>query len=59
MMALIDALLAQPGAETAKAFYDAIKRFRWWNEAAEMWQVRYMRDTELAWMEPKAYVGDV
>ncbi len=58
IMALIDALLGEPGAETAKAFYDAIKRFRWWNEAAEMWQVRYMRDTELAWMEPKAYVGD-
>ena len=59
LMELIDSLLDEPGAETARAFYDAIKRFRWWNEAAEMWQVRYMRDTELAWLENKAYVGDI
>jgi hypothetical protein len=59
LMELIDALLEQPGVETARAYYDAIKRFRWWNESNEMWQVRYMRDTELAWMEPKAYVGDM
>jgi len=59
LMELIDALLEEPGAETARAFYDAIKRFRWWNEAAEMWQVRYMRDTELAWMQNGAYVGDI
>ena len=59
LMELIDALLEEPGVETARAFYDAIKRFRWWNESAEMWQVRYMRDTELAWMDNRAYVGDM
>jgi hypothetical protein len=59
LMELIDALLEEPGAETARAFYDAIKRFRWWNEAAEMWQVCYMRDTELAWLENRPYVGDM
>jgi predicted nucleotidyltransferase len=58
LMELIDALLEEPGAGTARAFYDAIKRFRWWNEAAEMWQVRYMRDTELAWLENRESVGD-
>jgi hypothetical protein len=59
LMELIDALLQQSGVETARAFYDAIKRFRWWNESNEMWQVRYMRDTEWAWMENKAFVGDM
>jgi hypothetical protein len=59
LMELIDALLEEPGAETARAFYDAVKRFRWWNEATEMWQVRYMRDTELAWLENKACIGDI
>jgi hypothetical protein len=59
LMELIDALLEEPSAENAKAFYDAIKRFRWWNEAAEMWQVRYVRDTELAWLENRAFVGDI
>jgi hypothetical protein len=55
---LIDALMEQPGAETARAFYDAIKAFRNWNEAFEMWQTRYMKDTELAWLDGRAYVGD-
>jgi hypothetical protein len=59
LMELIGALLEEPGAETARAFYDAIKRFRWWNESAEMWQVRYVRDTELAWMENRAFIGDI
>ena len=59
LMELIDALLEEPGVETARAFYDAIKRFRWWNESSEMWQVRYMRDTELAWLENRPYVGDM
>ena len=59
LMELIDVLLEEPSAENAKAFYDGIKRFRWWNESAEMWQVRYLRDTELAWMENKAFIGDI
>jgi len=59
LMELIDALLQAPGAETARAFYDAIKRFRWWNEAAELWHARYMRDTELAWLDNRAYVADI
>jgi hypothetical protein len=56
---LANALLAEPNAENAKAFYDAIKGFRFWNEAWEAWQVRYMKDTELAWLEHRAFVGDI
>lgn len=47
-----------PGAETAFAFYDAIKSFQNFNPAFEAWQTRHMKDTELAWLDGRAYVGD-
>jgi len=59
LMALIDGLLEEPNEENAKAFYDAIKGFRFWNEAWEKWNVRYMKDTELAWLENRAFIGDI
>jgi hypothetical protein len=59
LMELIRALLEQPSGENAKAFYDAMKAFRLWNDLHEPWFVRFLRDTELAWMEGKAYVGDI
>ncbi len=59
LMKLIGTLLDRPSPETAKAFYDAIKSFRMWNEAWEAWPVRFMKDTEWAWLENKAYIGDV
>ncbi len=55
---LLDELVSAPGAETAFAFYDAIKAFRNFNPAFEAWQTRYMKDTELAWLEGREYVGD-
>lgn len=55
---LVDALLADPGPRSLRAFYDAVKAFRNWNEAGEMWQTRYMKDTELAWLHKTPYVGD-
>jgi len=55
---LLDELVTAPGAETAGAFYDAIKAFRNWNQAFEAWQTRYMKDTELAWLDGREYVGD-
>jgi hypothetical protein len=58
LCALIDALLERPSAENLRAFYDAIKAFRPWNEAGEMWQARYVKDTELAWLHGTPYVGD-
>lgn len=59
LMELIDLLLEEPSAENAKAFYDAIKGFRFWNEAWEMWQTRYLKDTELAWLDNRAFIGDI
>ncbi len=58
LVGLIDTLLADPSPASAEAFYQAIKDFRFWNEAWEMWQTRYMKDTELAWLENRAWVGD-
>jgi len=59
LMGLIDALLTDHTAENAKAFYDAVKDFRFWNEAWELPPMRFMKDTELAWLHGSAYVGDL
>lgn len=59
LVELIDALLDCPSPERARAFHDAIKAFRPWNQAGEMWQTRYMKDTELAWLDNRAFVGDL
>jgi hypothetical protein len=59
LMGLIDAVLMDHTAENAKAFYDAVKSFRFWNEAWELPAMRFMRDTELAWLDGRAYVGDL
>jgi hypothetical protein len=58
LCALIDALLERPNEANLRAFYGAIKGFRNWNEAGEMWQTRYVKDTELAWLRGTPYVGD-
>jgi predicted nucleotidyltransferase len=55
---LLDALVSAPGQETARAFYDAIKAFRNFNPAFEAWQTRYIKDSELAWLDGREYVGD-
>jgi hypothetical protein len=54
LLDLTEALLRQPDATNARAFYDAIKGFRQWNEAGEAWQTRYLKDTELAWIDGRA-----
>lgn len=59
VMELIRLLLEEPSAENAKAFYEAIRGFRQWNEPAEPWNERFIRDTELAWIEKTAYIGDI
>lgn len=58
LIGLIDALLADPGEESARAFHDAVRDFRQWNDPPEPWNVRFMRDTELAWLDERPYIGD-
>jgi hypothetical protein len=59
LMRLIDALLTDHNTENAKAFYDEVKGFPFWNEAWEMAAMRFLKDTELAWLDGRAYVGDI
>jgi hypothetical protein len=58
LLDLIQALVDDPREETALAFQQAIRGFRQWNDPPEAWNVRFMKDTELAWIEGKPYVGD-
>jgi hypothetical protein len=45
----IDAVVAQPCAETAEAFYQCVKNFTAWEQPPEGWPARFMRDTEWSW----------
>ncbi len=58
LMALIDKLLEEPNSKNAQAFFDAIKNFTDWN-FRELWPVRFMLDTEWAWIDGKTYIGDI
>ena len=39
-------------------FYDSIKSFTNWN-VKHFWPKIFMRDTELAWIDNRAYIGDI
>jgi hypothetical protein len=58
LLQMIDALLEAPDGDRIGALYRAIVGFRPWSETGEMWQTRYLKDTELAWLEGREYVGD-
>jgi len=55
---LINTLLKNRNSKNAQVLYNTIKDFRKW-EAREFWAIRFMLDTELAWIERKPYVGDL
>jgi hypothetical protein len=58
IMELIDTLLKNRNSKNAKALYEAIKDFRKW-EIREFWAIRFLIDTEWAWIDGKPYVGDL
>ena len=58
LMKLINTLLTDMNPKNAQAFYEAIKNFRKW-EIREFWAIRFMIDTEWAWIDGKPYVGDL
>ncbi|MFW9874116.1 MAG: hypothetical protein ACFFG0_13500 [Candidatus Thorarchaeota archaeon] len=55
---LINTLLNDKNTKNAQALYNAIKDFRKW-EISEFWAIRFMLDTEWAWINGKPYVGDL
>lgn len=59
LMESIQRLLEEPDAESARAFHDAVWGFRQWADPPEPWNLRFIHDTELAWLDGKPYVGDV
>lgn len=55
----MDALLKNPGADTAEAFYRGIKDWREWEQSPGGWSNLYMADTELRWLKGEAPVSDI
>lgn len=58
LLQLIDTLLKNRNSKNADAVYNAIKNFRKW-EIREFWAIRFLMDTERAWIDGKPYVGDL
>ncbi|HSP54967.1 MAG TPA: hypothetical protein VLS25_05210, partial [Dehalococcoidia bacterium] len=58
LMSLVAALTDEPGQETAQRFHDAIRDFRQWADPPEPWNLRFIHDTELAWLDGRPYIGD-
>ncbi|MFX1477475.1 MAG: nucleotidyltransferase domain-containing protein [Promethearchaeota archaeon] len=58
LLILIDMLLKNRTTKNADALYNAIKNFRKW-EIREFWAIRFLMDTEWAWIDGKPYVGDL
>jgi predicted nucleotidyltransferase len=58
LMPLIINLLKKRSVENAQALFESIKSFRNW-ELKEFWAIRFLLDTEWAWIEGRPYVGDL
>ena len=58
LLKLIETLLNEKNSKNAQVLFDAIKTFRKW-EIRELSPIRFMIDTEWAWIEGKPYVGDL
>ncbi|MBY8992501.1 MAG: nucleotidyltransferase domain-containing protein [Candidatus Lokiarchaeota archaeon] len=58
LMSLINSLLNERNFKNAEVFYDAVKNFRKW-ETQKFWAIRFLLDTEWAWINGKPYVGDL
>jgi len=58
LMLLIHNLLEYRNIENAQSLFESIKNFRKW-ELGEFWAIRFLLDTEWAWIDGKPYVGDL
>jgi predicted nucleotidyltransferase len=58
LMSLINSLLNERNSKNAEVFYNAVKNFRKW-EIRKFWAIRFLLDTEWAWINGKPYVGDL
>ena len=58
LMTSINTLLNDKSSKNAEALYKAIRDFRKW-ETREFWAIRFLLDTEWAWINGEPYVGDL
>ena len=58
LMLLIDTLMKERNSQNADVLYSAVKNFRKW-EIQKFWAIRFLIDTEWAWIDGKPYVGDL
>ncbi|MHA2269557.1 MAG: nucleotidyltransferase domain-containing protein [Promethearchaeota archaeon] len=58
LMLSISNLLKNRTLENAKSLFELIKNFTKWN-LGEYWAIRFLLDTEWAWIDGKPYVGDL
>ena len=58
LMLLIEIVLKNKNSKNAQTLFDAIKNFKKW-EIQDFWAIRFMIDTEWAWIDGKPYVGDI
>lgn len=51
-------LLEETSTEAAQTLHEAIRSFRQWADPPEPWNLRFIKDTELAWLDGRPYIGD-
>jgi predicted nucleotidyltransferase len=55
---ILNSVLDFPTQENIQKLYESIKNFRAW-KTSQYWSFIFMRDTELAWINGNAYIGDI
>ena len=58
LMEITFRLLDETSTEAAARFHEAIRSFRQWADPPEPWNLRFMKDTELAWLDNRPFIGD-
>ncbi|MFX1489172.1 MAG: nucleotidyltransferase domain-containing protein [Promethearchaeota archaeon] len=58
LVTLIEILLNDKNSRNAERLYETIKNFTKW-EISEFWAIRFLLDTEWAWIKGEPYVGDL
>lgn len=55
----MQSLIEQPTQEKATAFYECIKGFREWEVDPVFWSNRFMKESELTWLDDRTVVDDI
>ena len=58
LMDTVHRLLEETSTEAAQTFHEAVRSFRQWADPPEPWNLRFIKETELAWLDHSPYIGD-